>query len=232
MYTIEDYHRLVLENGLFDLDIAILCLNAGRVSIGLVDQQSDTDIESTITLNALHVVYFTKAMLNQLRSRSARSAIIIVSSGISGMPIPGVSTYSCTKSLVSNFGQALHYEVRDKIDVTVWEPGSTDTKIIQGTDRSYWTMPPSQSVDAYLCQHGKTRLTCGSMKHDIASIGNDFFPLGLIGGKIADQIRKEYDEGKYDGMKSPRRSPSKVSGSQSPLKQSLLSPAINKTKHE
>ena len=104
MHTIEDYHKLILENGLFDLDIAILCLNAGRVSIGLVDQQSDTDIESTITLNALHVVYFTKAMLNQLKTRTARSAIIIVSSGIAGMPIPGVSTYSCTKSLVSNFG--------------------------------------------------------------------------------------------------------------------------------
>ena len=70
------------------------------------------------------------------------------------------------------------------------------------------------------------------MKHDIASIGNDFFPLDLIGGKIADQIRKEYEEGKYDGMKSPRRSPSKVIESRSPLKQSLLSPTINKSKYE
>ena len=151
MYTIEDYHKLVLENGLFDLDIGILCLNAGRVSIGPIDLLTDADIQTMITLNALHVVYLTKALLNQLRSRATRSAIIIVSSGISGMPIPGVATYSCSKSLVSNFGQALHYEVRDKIDVTVWEPGSTDTKIIQSTDKSYWTLPTSDSVNGYLC---------------------------------------------------------------------------------
>ena len=84
-------------------------------------------------------------------SRTARGAIIITSSGMSGLPIPGVTTYSCTKSLVSNFGEALHFEVRHKIDVTVWEAGSTDTKIIQSSEKSYWELPPSKSVDGCLC---------------------------------------------------------------------------------
>ena len=136
---------------MFDLDIGILCLNAGRISIGPVDLLTDTDVQTMITLNALHVVYLTKALINQLKNRKARSSIIIVSSGMSSMPIPGVSMYSCSKALVSNFGQALHYEVRDKIDVTVWEAGSTDTKIIQGTEKTFWTLSPSDSVNGYLC---------------------------------------------------------------------------------
>ena len=68
------------------------------------------------------------------------------------------------------------------------------------------------------------------MKHDIASIGNDFFPLGLVGGKIADQIRQEYKEGKYEGMRSPHHSPRKLSPIKSPLKERLLSPTSIKTK--
>ena len=44
LFTIDEYHKLVLENGLFDLDIGILCLNAGRVAIGPMDLLSDTDI--------------------------------------------------------------------------------------------------------------------------------------------------------------------------------------------
>ena len=104
LFTIEDYHKLVLENGLFDMDIGILCLNAGRISIGPVDLLTDTDVQTMITLNALHVVYLTKALINQLKNRKARSSIIIVSSGMSSMPIPGVSMYSCSKALVSNFG--------------------------------------------------------------------------------------------------------------------------------
>ena len=51
------------------------------------------------------------------------------------------------------------------------------------------------------------RLTAGAMKHDIQSIGNTWFPLGLIGGKIADQIRDEYKQGKYSGKMSPPTTP-------------------------
>ena len=130
----------------------MLCLNAGRVVIGPFDLIPDKEIESTITLNTLHVIYLAKALLPQMLARrySSRSAIIMTSSGASSTPIPGVSMYSCSKALVSNFGEALHFEVRHKIDVMVWESGSTDTKINDGTDKSIWELPTKKSVEGCL----------------------------------------------------------------------------------
>ena len=50
--------------------------------------------------------------------------------------IPTVSSYCATKAMVSNFTEALHYEVKDMIDVTLWEPGGIKTKIFtQGLDK-------------------------------------------------------------------------------------------------
>jgi len=34
---------------------------------------------------------------------------------------------------------------------------------------------------------GKERFTSGTFKHDLMSLGVPFFPLGLLGGKIAEQ---------------------------------------------
>ena len=46
-----------------DLDIGILCLNAGCVVPGPTDLVSDSDFERVITLNGLHVLYLTKALI-------------------------------------------------------------------------------------------------------------------------------------------------------------------------
>ena len=46
--------------------------------------------------------------------------------------MPGIATYSATKAMVSNFSEALHFEVRDKIDVTCWEAGPCYTNLGNG----------------------------------------------------------------------------------------------------
>ncbi len=71
----------------------------------------------------------TKALLPQLLSRHYRSAIIITSSVISQCPAPGLSAYSSSKAAVSQFAEALHYEIKDKIDVMAWDCGSVATKL-------------------------------------------------------------------------------------------------------
>ena len=39
------------------------------------------------------------------------------------MQLPDLTTYCATKTMEKTFGQALHYEVKDKIDVLAWTPG-------------------------------------------------------------------------------------------------------------
>ena len=62
------------------------------------------EIEQTVTINALHPVYLTKALLNQMLSRKKRSGIVITSSGLGSTPVPGIITYSMAKSFASFLG--------------------------------------------------------------------------------------------------------------------------------
>ena len=88
-----------------------------------MEQITDREFESVINVNGLHVVYFTKAMLGQMLARRSRSAIVVVSSVASYLWHSDITTYCTTKSMVRTFGQALHYEVKHKIDVLAWTPG-------------------------------------------------------------------------------------------------------------
>ena len=47
-----------------DLDIGIVCLNAGCWVNGPTDLVSDEDFERVFGLNALHVVYMSKAIID------------------------------------------------------------------------------------------------------------------------------------------------------------------------
>ena len=48
---------------------------------------------------------------------------------MSKVSMPGLATYTATKAFVSNFIQALHYEVRSTVDVTCWDCGPTLTNL-------------------------------------------------------------------------------------------------------
>ena len=52
--------------------------------------------------------------------REARGGIVVTSS-IAGMyPFPGLLGYSSAKVFAKFFAEALHYEVKEKIDVLAW----------------------------------------------------------------------------------------------------------------
>ena len=60
-----DYKELVSRE-LADIDVGVLCLNAGCMVQGPLDLVSDADLERVFGLNALHVVYLTKALLPKM----------------------------------------------------------------------------------------------------------------------------------------------------------------------
>lgn len=128
MSTMDAYNELV-QRELADLDLGVVCLNAGTACEGPVDLLADKDFETVFALNGLGVVYFAKALLPQMMRRQQRSGLLITSSIASYTSIPTNAAYSASKAMVSNFAEALHYEVKDKIDVVGWEAGGVRTKI-------------------------------------------------------------------------------------------------------
>lgn len=83
--------------------------------------------------------------------------------------------------------------MREKIDVMVWEAGSTDTQFVKDMPSKSIFMTTSEVAAAgCLKDLGKERFTAGTFKHDLQAVGVGFFPLGLLGGNIADKQREEY----------------------------------------
>ena len=62
-----------------------------------------------------------------------RSCLVVTSSGMANFIIPGVTSYSSTKLLVSRFCEATAEEVRNKsIDVMTYEANGIKTKLSDG----------------------------------------------------------------------------------------------------
>ena len=126
--TLEEY-RTLIEKEFKDIDIGFVCLNAGITVLGNLGDLTDKDFESVIRVNGLHVTYGAKVFLEIFAKREARSALVITSSLASNFAWPGMAIYGATKSLVRLFGEAVHYEVKNKTDVLVWNAAGVRTKI-------------------------------------------------------------------------------------------------------
>lgn len=186
--SVAEYKDLVASE-LAELDIGVLCLNAGCWVQGPTDLVSDSDFERTFGLNGLHVVYLIKALLPKQLLREQKSSILVTSSVIANTSMPGLASYSATKAMVSNFTQALHFEVRNKIDVTCWEPGPCTTNLfadqVEGPPEII-CLTPQKAVRDVLCQLGKARVTNGSFWFRFTEFPQ---PFGIIGNKVADNFR-------------------------------------------
>ena len=84
-----------------------------------------------VSVNVMHPIYLCKALINQLTNRPKKTAIIMTSSTSSLIPLPGLVTYTCTKTFVSFLAQGLFLEMGDKVDVLDWKPCLVDTKLLK-----------------------------------------------------------------------------------------------------
>ena len=190
MTTVAQYRELI-RSQMSDIDIGILCLNAGCWVEGPADLISDEDFERVFGLNGLHVVLMTKAFLTTLLAREQRSAILVTSSVLANISMPGLAAYCATKAMVSNFGQALHFEQRHKIDFTVWEPGPCDTNLFtEERPPKALTLTSKKAVLGIMRQIGRARVSAGNFSFHLLS--GAFLPIGLIGNKAADESRKKF----------------------------------------
>lgn len=139
------------------------------MTFGLTEQVSDEQYSSMFNINGLHVVYLAKAMLNQLLERRSRSAIVIVSSVASYLIHSDITTYCTTKAMVRTFGQALHHEVKAKIDVLAWTPGYILSNMAPTFMRRDGVLFfRTTAIEAVKVMHGslgRTDTTCGTFGH-------------------------------------------------------------------
>ena len=148
----------------------MLFLNAGYHPVGPFADLSYMDIQRVVSCNTLHPIYTAKVLVDQMLARGKLSAIVITSSGLGINPVPGVITYSSSKSFVSFLGVGLSYELEGKIDCMSWTLGMTDTKLLSMPNKNNNPLIASrkEAVDGMLRDLGRERITKGCKKHELA----------------------------------------------------------------
>lgn len=120
MTTIQQYKDQVLSK-VEDLDIGILCVNAGVNISGPFNETSDEAIESMVNVNATQVAYVLKVLIPKMLKRfddtGVKSAITVTSSGMGRVIAPGFATYCAGKAFATSITEALNYELKGKIDI-------------------------------------------------------------------------------------------------------------------
>ena len=81
--------------------------------------------------------------------------------------LPPHGTYGATKIAISNFGEALHYELKQNVDVLVWEAGYIHSNIHRDPPPKLLTLNTDKAVSDVLSKLGKEKNTKGSLKVDM-----------------------------------------------------------------
>ena len=78
--SMAEYRELVESSELKDMDIGILCLNAGTFYSGPIDKIDDKPFENVFNCTGLHCIYLCKALVKKMLERDKRCALLITSS--------------------------------------------------------------------------------------------------------------------------------------------------------
>ena len=116
-FTKEDaVSTLVKELDEKNIDVDILINNAGVLTGGLIEEQTDEDISRMLDVNLKSLILLSKAFIPKMLKR--KKGKIVNNSSISGiMCIPCASTYAASKSAVVSFTKCIRQEL-DKTGVT------------------------------------------------------------------------------------------------------------------
>jgi NAD(P)-dependent dehydrogenase (short-subunit alcohol dehydrogenase family) len=126
--NLDDLDRLVktvaAEKGVVDIIVA----NAGLTEQAPIDTLTPEHFDKTFNLNARGPVFLVQKLL-PLMSRGG--SIILVSSAMHVMGIPGHTTYAATKAALRSYARTWAAEFKDRgIRVNTLSPGVTDTPIL------------------------------------------------------------------------------------------------------
>lgn len=111
--------------------VDILVNNAGVMLLGLIDGADTEDWRRMVNINVLGLMYATHAVL-PIMKQQGEGHIVNLSSVAGRTARAGAGVYNVTKWGVVAFSEALRQEVyKDKIRVTIIEPGAVATELTQ-----------------------------------------------------------------------------------------------------
>ena len=144
--------------------------------MGNVGELDDDRLEAMWTVNCLHPIYLLQAMAGKLLARDQRCGVLFTSSVAAHTVAPTFASYAATKHAISCFGEAMHFELKKNVDVTVWEPGYVESNIHLEKPPGFMTLTAKQAVGDMLSKFG-VRKTYGSlmfamMPHGSADMGD------------------------------------------------------------
>lgn len=118
------------------IELEVLINNAGY---GLFGEFANTDWQKTenmLELDIQALTHLTYLVLKDMQKRR-RGYIMLVASVGAYQPSPTYAAYAAAKAYVLNFGEALHYELRNSgIVVSVLSPGVTATEFLSVSGQS------------------------------------------------------------------------------------------------
>lgn len=97
-------------------------------------------------------------------AREKRGAIVITSSGLGSVPVPGILAYSAAKSFSSFLGEGLNVELKDKIDVLSFQCGEVKTKLL-GNRGGPQVITTDRATNGCLRDLGSNSMTYGAFAH-------------------------------------------------------------------
>ena len=114
----------------------VLVNNAGIAPLGAFGEEPDAVTERVLRVNLLGPAIGAKLAIARMRPRG-RGHVVNVASGAARFAVPGLATYTASKSGVLGLSDTLRMELRGSgIDVSVVLPGPVETDMIAGTRRT------------------------------------------------------------------------------------------------
>jgi NAD(P)-dependent dehydrogenase (short-subunit alcohol dehydrogenase family) len=120
------YRAVADEKGVVDIVFA----NAGFVELRTIDAVTPEHFDKTIGINLRGLLFTVQKALPLMKNGGS---IVLNSSVVGVMGLPGHTVYGATKAGVRSFARTWAEELKDRgIRVNVVSPGATDTPIIDG----------------------------------------------------------------------------------------------------
>jgi len=161
-----------------DLDISMLVNNAGIDVFDHYDKIDPKYLKNMININCTAIYLLNRQFVKQLNSRSTKSAIINVSSGVVKIPLAFYSSYNGTKTLVDSFTLSIADEYKN-IDFMSMQPYDVSTNMINNRETDIMTISRTECVKGFLDCLGYEVQSVGHWKHRIQDYVYSLIPRRL-----------------------------------------------------
>jgi 17beta-estradiol 17-dehydrogenase / very-long-chain 3-oxoacyl-CoA reductase len=147
-----------------DKDVSVLVNNVGLFATKIKNSPVD-ELRDALVVNSLAQCLMTKVLIEKLKSRDKKSAVINVGSMASKWCNPIQSPYHASKAIGGNFtiGEADNF--KDKVDFLTCFPGYVTTAMVARRKKDFVTIDAQECAESFCRLVGLVNQSWGHPKH-------------------------------------------------------------------